>query len=167
MLPLRFKTRLNSLLKLSAMSLMIAALSGCGDGSKEVASPPASKRTLPLVPSAPDQTITGIDVNQNGVRDEVEVQLSSKIVDDAVYANSLKKAKAYQGILINTTPTTRPDALVLATAIACTENAMIPNSEGDAYRDLTFNTTDRQEKFHKYLVALDGGFDAAELGACN
>mgnify|MGYP003431321682 CR=1 FL=1 len=35
MLPSRFKTRPNSLLKLSAMSLVVATLSGCGEDAKD------------------------------------------------------------------------------------------------------------------------------------
>ena len=35
MLPSRLKTRPNSLLKLSAMSLVVATLSGCGEDAKD------------------------------------------------------------------------------------------------------------------------------------
>ena len=107
-------------MKISKSSLALTAMlavcglifSSCASGS--INDSLKSNRNLPPEPgNAATETLAGVDINNNGVRDEVENTLSPKITTDEQYITTLKVAKAYQSFLTSKLPTTRAEALIL------------------------------------------------------
>jgi hypothetical protein len=84
------------------LSASLAALTACGGGQKGDGS---AGNALPENPGPNAYlTVSGIDANANGVRDEVELQLHSTYQSDPpALAGAMMSAQAYQRIL-NTDP---------------------------------------------------------------
>lgn len=119
---------------------------------------------LPSMPANPVETLTGVDVNKNGVRDEVEIGLRQHIAHDGLYVQSLKLAQAYQQILEQPVPRSRDEALKVATKIGCITSP--DTGDDDIWHDLTFDTFERKLKFAEYRAVFSGGFLGSELGQC-
>jgi hypothetical protein len=144
------------------------ALTSCGGGS---GSSTATRSVPPDPGSAATATVAGVDTNNNGVRDEVEVALSKQITSDADYAKTLAVAKAYQTMLTSPSPTTRVEALKFDSAIICASQ----NGTGTVYENtadsnylhnLTINTIARKTKYQAIVDKTSGYFDGAEMSPC-
>jgi hypothetical protein len=125
-------------------------LASCGGASGNSAS--TASRNLPPDPgSTATATLTGVDTNANGVRDEVENKLSSIISDDTVYSQALKLAKVYQQEL---TVQTKPDADILMNDALCLRLSLPAQDRFqvsfEELEQLTFDTADRQAKHYSY-----------------
>lgn len=161
-------------MRISKKSLALAAvlavcglfLASCGGGSGGGSSD--TSRNLPPDPgSAATATVTGVDVNSNGVRDEVENTLSPQITTNEQYATTIKVAKAYQSFLTSKLPTTRAEALILYGQLSCTSGTGIAYGQSsNTLKSLTFDTAERKEILSKINKLIDGGFDAEELPPC-
>lgn len=159
-------------MRISKQSLALVAvlavcglfLASCGGGSGSGSS--SANRNLPPDPgSAATTTLTGVDTNANGVRDEVERNISSNTPKDADFVKTMAVAKALNYMLIAPSPTTRQEALKLQANVICAASV-----QGDSYgganqnylAEQTFDTSDRKNKYNIIGQMLDGGFDAAE-----
>ncbi len=126
-----------------------------------------SKIDLPKMPKTPNATLKGVDDNNNGVRDEVEIEIASYITDNQSYQQALVSAKAYQKILEKSSPVDRKQALSMMSDLSCQlSNGLLLSNNNDIYLLLTFNNSDRQKKYNTFISALDGGFDGSELVNC-
>lgn len=143
------------------------ALVACGGGSGSSSTTATSTRNLPPDPgSAANATLAGVDINNNGVRDEVERDLSSHIKDDAAYALALKSAAISQASLVNP-PTTRQQALQELSDMICVANGKAIYGDSTNYIEKqTFNTSDRASVLNKSNKLLNGGVDGEELPPC-
>ncbi len=122
---------------------------------------------LPSPPKNPNSTLKGVDENANGVRDEVEIELASYITDVESYQQALVSAKAYQQILEKPSPVDRTKALSMMSDVSCQlSNGLFLNKNDNLYLKLTFDNAERQDKYSKFVEALDGGFDSSELANC-
>lgn len=137
-----------------------------------------SHRDLPNSPLFPNKTIEGVDTNQNGVRDEVEIAISRAIPhDDDLYASTMLFAYAYQKHLTSIAHN-REEGLQIMRDTDCVDNHdMIltnPNNtdpiispEWERRVDiekLTLNTKERFDKARTGVyskVGLAGGNETA------
>lgn len=151
-------------------------LVGCGVENRVVDSNQApltsSGRSLPPDPGvAATATLLGIDVNNNGVRDEVERDLSAKIKSDSDYQYNINIANAYQRVITEDTPKSQPEALRQYKNIACTEISQTGNTyRGDMNDEnyiakITFDTPERKERFY-HLFNLLGGISGSDIYPC-
>ena len=119
-------------------------------------------------PIANNATLTGIDVNENGVRDDVERVIAISVSTIQQFNNAIPLVKAYQAVLIKTTPTTRDDGLTLEKGLLCstTDYSSIPASlrpvSDTSLEAMIFNTDERKTKL-QLLRAIVGGFDSGEV----
>jgi hypothetical protein len=145
---------------------LLASCSGSGGSSGGGTT--SVSRNLPPDPGAvATATVAGVDTNNNGVRDEVEIALSKVITSDEQYATTIKAASAYQAILTNTPPATRADALKVYGAILCASGTgTVYGASTSVVTKATFDTADRKAKYTQLNALLDGGFDGEELPAC-
>lgn len=113
-------------------------------------------------PSVNNATIVGVDLNGNGVRDDVERAIAKSIANSDEFTRAVKVTKAYLPILQLGTSTTPQQALTIQKGIICTENSVggIPKSVTaggeNNIQDLLFNTPQRRAKQSQLSVALEG-----------
>jgi hypothetical protein len=111
--------------------------------------------------------LAGVDINNNGVRDEIENTLSPKITTDEQYITTLKVAKAYQSFLTSKLPATRAEALILYWQLSCASGTGVAYGQSsNILQSLTFDTAERREVMSKINKLIDGGFDSEELMPC-
>lgn len=119
-------------------------------------------------PTTNNATLAGIDVNGNGVRDDVERSIATVVSTVQQFNNAIPLVKAYQSILSAPTPTTRIGALALEKTLLCsaTDYSSVPSSlrptSNSSIESLVFNTDDRKGKLQS-LRAIVGGFDSGEV----
>ena len=148
-----------------------AVLSACG-GSGAALTPavtPVDARPLPPDPgAAATASLAGVDVNANGVRDEVERSISQTIADDAQYRATMIAAQAYQRLLSGVPPGDRAAALVAFGRISCAggDPKIASSGVGSLLVRLTFDTTTRQAAYMQAADMTDGGYEASELPPC-
>lgn len=127
-----------------------------------------SHRDLPNRPIFPNKTVLGVDANQNGVRDEIEIKISRAIPkDDALFALTMAYAKAYQTHLI-IVARNREEALQVIRDTRCVDNGdYVDRSKGERRVDiqrLTLNTDERFDKARSGVyskIGLTGGVETA------
>ncbi len=113
-------------------------------------------------------SLVGVDVNANGVRDEVERSLSQSLVDDAQYKATLAAARAYQRLLIDAPPKSRVAALAVWGRISCagSDPNVASSADGSLLVQLTFDTVDRRAVYAQAADMTEGGYEASELPPC-
>ena len=171
-------TRRSTCISFRSVSLSTAlcsafVLSSCGGGggggsqdSTAVATTAPAIVLPPSSGSADMDTLLGKDVNQNGVRDEVEIAMSRSIGNDiATWTAMIQLAQLYQSWLAN--PTTdrsiaRARLMAEAQAVSCLQKTS-GRSVADAHLIVTelglrtFTTRDRQ-KVMSDLAQAAGAF---------
>jgi hypothetical protein len=129
------------------------------------------------VPVAPDATMNaatlkGVDSNNNGVRDDVERQISKAANSTSQFDTASKLANAYQALITNPTPVSRQSALLVEKSILCSvsDSTLIPTSlknlSDTSVESLVFNTDERKDKLLA-LRELVGGYDSTEVNCGN
>ena len=113
-------------------------------------------------PSINNATLAGVDVNNNGVRDDVERVMAKSISSGGEFSRALMITKAYMPIFQMGITTTQQEALAIKKGIICAENNAggLPKSvnaggENDI-QDLLFNNPQRRAKQNQLSVALEG-----------
>ena len=145
---------------LSVAFLAGVALTSCGGGggsqdSTATVTPQPPAIVLPPSNGSPDVgTLLGLDINQNGVRDEVEIAMYRAIGEDMpTWAATMKLAQLYQSWIANPTTdrsTARARLLAEAQAVACLSSTS-SRTVADTHlivRELalrTFTTRERQK----------------------
>jgi len=115
-------------------------------------------------PALNNATLAGVDVNGNGVRDDVERVVAKNSRDPKEFAALLTYAATYQKIVTLSFPTVpdptlRPRALKAETEIICAENKVPPESKvlsGSILTDATFNSKERTKLFANFTSILGG-----------
>lgn len=114
-------------------------------------------------PSLNNSTIAGIDVNKNGVRDDVERMIAKGSNNQAEFDNSLITAKAYQSILLAPSLTqAEHDAALLR--ITCADLKIIDGlgSMGSGkIKPATLNTSARKREYKAKIINISGRFTNA------
>ncbi len=126
------------------------------------------RNILPPKPSNPNQTLSGVDTNKNGVRDEVERELVNYVATQNDYDRALISAKAYQEIIDRPTPKNREQALKMMSDLLCRlpKRVSLISSYKNVYHSVIFDTKERKEKYMSMMWALEGGYSSFELSPC-
>ena len=179
-----------SLRRLALLPLLI--VSGCGGGADSKSKsqpladsgPTAHAQALPpgwvgraptyevingiSVPPAPapstnDATAAGVDLNKNGVRDDVERAVAAKVLSKADFDLAMKEAALLQRTVLPVAD--RAAALQLTKDIMCASYAT-PSEVGDrTLQDLTI-TTDQRRLANKEFARLAGPIGGGAPSAC-
>lgn len=168
-------------MKIISIIISLGLLASCGGGgggtSSSTTLPPGSTNTATqvingfTVPVAPDPvannaTLTGVDSNNNGVRDDVEISLAQKALNQADFSAALKYANAQQILITSTTPKTRDEALILYGKLLCSTNGSSSFVKTLEMKGLTANNDERKLALRK-IEDLVVGFGGEELSSCN
>lgn len=145
-------------------------LASCGGGSSGSSATTINGISVPPEPDATlnNATLAGVDSNSNGVRDDVERKIAQASTTAAQFDASIRLAKAYQEVIVNPTPISRENALLLESGIQCSNNgstdipASLSSAADKSMESILFNTEDRKDKLHA-LHAFIGGYDSDEV----
>ena len=118
-------------------------------------------------PTINNATLAGIDVNNNGVRDDVEREIAKKLASQPKYDAVMKYAKSYQETLNAPAPTSRQAALQRLRALMCSSSGSTGTTEAIRWMQKSnldveaalFNTSERRKKLdliNKQIGAYDG-----------
>jgi len=111
-------------------------------------------------PSINNATLAGVDVNANGVRDDVEREIAKSSPSNANFVTSVEYARQLQSFLKNqTAPTSSAEAMHIYMRPICA----IQGKQGEyvdiKYKPLIFNTPARKVKYREIsalIPALSG-----------
>lgn len=146
-------------------------LTSCGNQAPNIPKEEVKVETINgiVVPPEPDPvknnaTLAGIDSNSNGVRDDVERDISLHITKDKDFYATIKVATAYQNMLIKPLPKDREEALLTYREVACTKlNNKGKFFDGDESLgragylvEKTFNTDSRKDKYADFRIIIGG-----------
>lgn len=124
-------------------------------------------------PSINNATLAGVDVNGNGVRDDVERKIAAALQpgDTTSFAKSIEYAKHYQSLAINSIRD-RSSAVAIAKKNDCNYKlpGIVPSnllSGGrGSFIETTFNTDSRKANLSSFNIAI-GGADGSEVTCDN
>ena len=114
-------------------------------------------------PAINNATLAGVDVNNNGVRDDVERALAKSSSDAVIYSKAFELAKAYNTAIQFTATELRPDrvdrkaAVIKMKNIICAQGALVDVDPGNSSHieksiGIILNTDDRQSADRKSVV---------------
>lgn len=116
-------------------------------------------------PAINNATLAGVDVNANGVRDDVERRLA-KYVSMSSWNQAISYAKLLETALKDSPPTTRQAALGYYKKLQCFgfdgDGKLIRYPGNTSIVGITFNTPARASALSNYAV-LVGGYDDEEV----
>lgn len=119
-------------------------------------------------PSINNATLAGVDVNGNGVRDDVERGIARASSNPQQFSKVMMLAKAYQIVLSAPTPSTRLEGLLIERIILCSTDSnytsppTLVETSDTSLESQIFNTDQRKDKFYA-LRAVVGGYDSTEV----
>jgi len=157
---------------------VILTLSACGgDDSKDTTTPKATQEvvvinghTLPPMPDKTlnDSTLLGIDSNNNGVRDDVEIWIYETYTESVEIGLFMQSARAYQKVIQDPSKA-HETKKYLDTYTSCVKYWIFRAEQNqeifhiDKYRDLEkevggimFNSIQRHVAYQKYNGELSG-----------
>lgn len=172
------------LLLLGIVSTAILIVVACGGGSsRQTAEPvalPPTQTEQPLaaasvqadggvrmeningfsVPPEPDaklnkSTLAGVDVNANGVRDDVERAIATKVSNVAEFENALQIAVIYQRVLVSGL-SSQADANAFMISVSCAGIRTTERLRRSAVQALILNTSERTNAFRANTTRFDG-----------
>jgi len=120
-----------------------------------------------------DNTISGPDLNNNGIRDDIEVYIAAQAYTPAQRQSMQQAAKAIANILrVNTIDQNelRASDLSLQKSINCAwsrfpvSGAVTASTELKMIQKITVNTKARVEVYAKYQIAMNGKVLASPQG---
>ena len=166
------------------MSMCLIGLSACG--SKESPSsipydaPDGTVVNTFVLPPIPDEdevdaTLLGVDVNDNGIRDEIERKIIIDLADDknahALTAVALQQAHGYQGVMIDSGRNFEPLQSVKCRYYWMEQREKYNLNEANPHlesrkafksvkslqlKDLSLNTPERMRKWFEWWKNMDG-----------
>ena len=153
--------------KFAIVVLLFLSLFGCNDGGGSGSSndPGANTGSLPPDPGeAGKATLQGVDSDNNGVRDDVQIAIYERYPNDETKRNALtQKAKALQEAIV-AGDSSSSDALNQASKSIIDAVDCLHERVGDSTAEIGFleqevvNTSDRSEAYIKFNEALSGQF---------
>ena len=99
-------------------------------------------------------TLGGVDTNSNGVRDDVERLLAGITTTQADFVASLNYASAYQALITSLTPTSRADALIGFSRVACRAQRISSAVRNLRIEDVLADTADRKSVLADFFAVL-------------
>jgi hypothetical protein len=124
-------------------------------------------------PSINNATLAGVDVNANGVRDDVERRIAATAINTKDFEKTMQEAKYYQRIAAGPLPENRAAAIKVEKIYSCAieqagsipkdlASATLPNS----LRNTVINTAARKSSLDAHYRIL-GGYVDGEEAACD
>lgn len=111
-------------------------------------------------PSINNATLAGVDVNANGVRDDVEREIAKSSQSNANFVTSVEYARQLQSLLKNqTVPTSSTEAMHIYMRPICAIQGKQSEYVDIKYKPLIFNTPARKAKYREIsnlIPALSG-----------
>jgi len=140
----------------------LTVLSACGGGGGSTDTAPKTEVingiTVPIEPdsAANASTVGGIDSNQNSVRDDVERSIAQQVANRVDFDKAITIAQTYQKAMVDTSITTRSQALSLYKNIVCIGNTQgaISESVRTAILNQTTNSGQRLLALSKFNAKL-------------
>lgn len=113
--------------------------------------------TVPPEPpaAANNATLAGIDVNGNGVRDDVERQVAIKTSGVVQFAAGINVAKSYQKVLVSN-KITQPEIDAIFSEIICTLHKNKLTIDDRDILNLVLNTENRRGAYKLNVAELSG-----------
>lgn len=106
-------------------------------------------------PAINNATLAGVDVNANGVRDDVERNIAKGIIQLADFDSALKFARAYQTMISIPTPSVEAIGTLVKSA-ACADIKIKGAFNGQSIKPLVANTEARKKYFRTLLSSYGG-----------
>jgi len=162
--------------------LSVIVLTGCGGGSDGTPATGASAlATLDQNGSLPilnrDNTVTGTDVNANGVRDDIDTYIAS-LSDSVPQKAALTQVSSAltNAMLVDVTDENALNAAmnIITNSVTCVDsryntatNITMGIDKGDLIRNLTINTKTRFSAYERFNTAMNGHtFSLSEGDGC-
>jgi len=147
--------------------LSVIVLTGCDGTPSTGASDLAAldrNGSLPIINR--DNTVTGTDVNANGVRDEIDAYIAL-LSDSIPQKAALTQASSAltNAMLVDVTDENALNAAmnIITNSVTCVDsryntatNIMIGKHKGDLIRELTINTKTRFSAYERFNAAMNG-----------
>lgn len=113
--------------------------------------------TVPPEPDAKSNnaTLAGVDVNANGVRDDVERSVASSVATTAEFDNAIFIAKTYQRVLVSGL-SSQADADSFMISVGCAGIKTSENLKRSAIQAMILNTRDRTKAFRANTRSFAG-----------
>lgn len=123
--------------------------------------------TVPPEPDATlnNSTLAGMDVNNNGVRDDVERVIATKFGASTDYSLAMIYAKSYQAMVAGPKPADRNEALAQVSKQVCDLRTASQAVRGFSMNDLVANTPMRKQSLRAFNDVLVG-YIHRELPPC-
>ena len=153
--------------------LVLIALNACGGGGNGAGTPPSVSTTsstetingiaVPPAPSNPNATFGGTDINLNGVRDDVERALATRVgTSTSAYTKAISTSRQLQLAITNAGVAAAPllqDYLAQTNCITGAEQLGATAGEEE-----TLNTRERQGAMvNAYVALMDAKLIANEI----
>ncbi len=119
-----------------------------------------------LVPPEPspelnNATLAGVDVNNNGVRDDVERKMATLIDSPQAMAKAIAIAVFYQKLITQTGSLSRENQILLEKELSCSLSMpgnipiqLIDSNAGTSIEDLMVNNTNRKSKIRDHYDVI-------------
>ena len=110
------------------------------------------------VPAINNATLAGVDVNKNGVRDDVERKLAVLATKKSDFDKSIAYINAYQKIFTLPLPTTRASALLIIREQYCALNGIGDLPRGLKASKLLADNANRKQRLQQFDDMVNGYF---------
>ncbi len=108
-------------------------------------------------PTTNDATLAGVDSNNSGVRDDVELMIAQSVSEPDTFVNAISLAKGYQAILV--APTFNQVVYDVEYLRILCAAAKVPSTFDDvAVLNATINTEVRSERYKERISSVSGRF---------
>lgn len=146
---------------------LIIIIASCG-GGENIATSTTEKINNITVPPEPEaktnnSTVAGIDVNSNGVRDDVERKIASVSSSNSEFDTNIEIAKEYQKILVSNN-TSYMEINKSQKIIACAATKNKSHKINKELQSIIANTIEREAEIRKKLSKAGG--TAIAIGEC-
>ena len=102
-----------------------------------------------------NSTLAGVDVNVNGVRDDVERNIAKKVSSAAEFENAIQIAIIYQRVLVSGL-SSQADADAFMISVSCAGIRTTETLRRSAIQALILNTDERKNAFRDNTTQFDG-----------
>ena len=118
-------------------------------------------------PAINNATLAGVDVNNNGVRDDVERQIAKSSKSQKTFVDTMAVAIEYSVLLKNKSMTTRLEALQFYGKLLCSaKDNYIAGQDANFIQNSIYNTPARKATFDAVNTLIDGGYAGSEIPNC-
>jgi hypothetical protein len=158
--------------------LAISACSGGGGGGSDDSNSKDDSSTACVFPDDPgslgNATVFGVDSNDNGLRDDVELRILNKADNDSERSSMMVAAREVSKALTDYNVSMSSDEVdaIISRGISCLSNSGLDPVKAVAFLEASIvNTADREAAYREYNISRGGTvgsiaeYDAAECSS--